>query len=324
MSRKIRDRVWQHSKLSGANKLLLLALAEQADDDGFTWVSYKTLAPMVGVVERQVYRLVDNLIEKGELLVWDQQGQQGGRGYTNIYLVTAGLTQEQIAHVVQSRFELVNSEIDSVISKKGDIYIRLCDVKRIAPATLERTRKPGGYVTLQDEDGNKKPDTSVTHNPNKGDGNVTQKGEVKPESPVKPDTSVTRLHDSLNPIESKDSKQRAANRRPPAILVYQIFHEETGKYCLNNAQIKVIEKEVGTDPDALQRWRESVRAWNLTGNNPKDATGMLDWFRTGKRSNFKGNGNGTHSSISAQPVPLSQQSLAIAAALKSKSKGVTT
>jgi hypothetical protein len=212
MSRKIVDRVWQHSKLSGANKLLLLALAEQADDDGFTWVSYKTLAPMVGVIERQVYRLVDNLIKKGELLVWEQQGQHGGRGYTNIYFVTTGLTQEQMAEVVRIRFDLVTDEIEAVISKKGDIYIKLCDVKRVAPATLERTKKSGGYVTLEDEKGYKKPDTSVTHNNDNSDVSVTQKNEANPENSQKPDTSVTRLlKESLNP-ESNPSKESKRER----------------------------------------------------------------------------------------------------------------
>ena len=215
MSRKIVDRVWKHSGQSGANKLLLLALAEQADDDGFTWVSYKTLAPMVGVIERQVYRLVDNLIKKGELLVWEQQGQHGGRGYTNIYFVTTGLTQEQIADVVRIRFDLVSDEVGPVISKEGDIYIKLCDVKRVAPATLERTRKSGGYVTLEDEEPKEKPDTSVTHNPNNSDVSVTQKDEPKPIETQKPDTNVTRLLEESYLIESNipklDSKRESLN-----------------------------------------------------------------------------------------------------------------
>jgi DNA-binding Lrp family transcriptional regulator len=99
----------------------------------------------------------------------------------------------------------------------------------------------------------------------------------------------------INP--SKESKRESGGQKTPArppdmIPVQKILVEETGKSRLNKAQIKVIQDTVGTDPPALERWRESVRAWNMCGNKPTDATGMLDWFRSGKRSNYDPNRNG--------------------------------
>jgi predicted transcriptional regulator len=303
MSRKISDRVWQHSNLSGANKLLLLALAEQADDDGFTWVGYKTLAPMLGVIERQVYRLVDNLIEKGELLVWEQQGQHGGRGYTNIYLVTTGLTQEQIAETIKRRFDLVSDEIEAVITKKGDTYIKLCDAKRISPTTLERTRKVDTYVIP-----NQKPDTNVTLNLDKGDECVTQLSEAEP---VKPDTNVTRLLKESLKQESNPSKEskreaipqkpRSPNSRPDTIPAARTFVEVTGKHCLNKTQINVLSDRIGNDPAALEKWRSVVEAWLLAGYKLTNITGMLDWYKDGIPQKKNGVTQNGHYSKSDSP-----------------------
>lgn len=263
MSRKIVDRVWQHSHLSGANKLLLLALAEQADDDGFTWVGYKTLAPMLGVIERQVYRLVDNLIEKGEAIVWEQQGQHGGRGYTNIYLVTTGLTQEQIAETVKRRFDLVSDEVEAVITKKGDTYIKLCDVKRISPATLERTRKGDTYVIVDE-----KPDTNVTLNPVKGDVSVTQLNEAKP---VKPDTNVTRLLEDSLDLESNPSKESKRERESHAHKLERIGEVD---YLSQNEPFAVKLSEICGNPHPR---------YVVNGNRKKlaEATAqLLDWDAT--------------------------------------------
>lgn len=109
------------------------------------------------------------------------------------------------------------------------------------------------------------------------------------------------------------TKERTQEHRPPTsdkhqkpktIPICKIFVEETKKNCLTPAQAEVIQKEVGTDPAALQRWRESVRAWSLAGNKLTDGVGLLDWFRTGKRSNYDPGKykNGNHKNDPAPPV----------------------
>ena len=85
--------------------------------------------------------------------------------------------------------------------------------------------------------------------------------------------------------------------RPQEIPAARIFVEVTGKYVLNNTQIREIDERIGRDPPALEKWRETVKAWQLAGNKINGIKGMLDWFRDGIPVYNKQNGamnNGTH------------------------------
>jgi len=35
----------------------------------------------------------------------------------------------------------------------------------------------------------------------------------------------------------------------------------------------------------LATWQDAVQAWVLSGNNKRNISGMLDWYRSGKRDN---------------------------------------
>ena len=77
-------RVWQHSQQSGTALVLMLAIADHANDDGFmAWPSISSLARKARTSERQVYRLVSQLTEVGELEVRRRAGPHG----TNLYRV---------------------------------------------------------------------------------------------------------------------------------------------------------------------------------------------------------------------------------------------
>lgn len=75
--------VWERSIQSGSALLLLLAIADFADDDGFAFPSVARLAKKVRLTERQTWSLIGKLKADGELAV----GVGGGRGRTNRYRV---------------------------------------------------------------------------------------------------------------------------------------------------------------------------------------------------------------------------------------------
>jgi hypothetical protein len=90
MSIKIQSRVWETSKQSGGSLLVLLALADFANDDGYSFPSVGTLARKSRLTERQVQRVLSKLVGDGELLVFPKSGakQQGdGGGFTNQYKI---------------------------------------------------------------------------------------------------------------------------------------------------------------------------------------------------------------------------------------------
>lgn len=178
---------------------MLLALAQHADKDGFCWPGYETLGDMVGLTRRNAMRNLAPSIESGEVIVWEQQGQHGGRGYTNIYLITAGLTSDQIREIVKRRFELQADEVDTVLNKKGDEYITLCYLKRVSIEALLRTKDI------------KKGDKIDTLNGRMGDSLDT----LNQQEAQKGDKIDTRTIESLNLESNLDSVPNGVSDKPP-------------------------------------------------------------------------------------------------------------
>lgn len=73
MSIEVMTRVWKHSKMSGGALLVLLAISDCADDDGYAFPSYKTLAEKSRQDRRQVIRDVKRIVAAGELRI-DERG----------------------------------------------------------------------------------------------------------------------------------------------------------------------------------------------------------------------------------------------------------
>lgn len=87
MSIRVMAKVWEHSQQKGSALLLLLAIADFADDNGKAWPSVATLAKKIRMGERYVQNLIAQLVQSGELAVEDQAGP-----YTaNLYTVLLGV-----------------------------------------------------------------------------------------------------------------------------------------------------------------------------------------------------------------------------------------
>ena len=75
MSVYITSHVWHFSQLRGTALLLVLALADQANDEGYAWPSVATLAHKTRLSERTVQNLMPDIIDSGEVsLVSDASG----------------------------------------------------------------------------------------------------------------------------------------------------------------------------------------------------------------------------------------------------------
>lgn len=81
MSIYLTTEVWQNSSRKGSELLLLLAIADHANEQGVCWPSVDHLARKCRLSPRQVRRLIEKLVDSGEIAV--EQG--GGRRFTNIY-----------------------------------------------------------------------------------------------------------------------------------------------------------------------------------------------------------------------------------------------
>lgn len=94
MSINVMSRVWAKSKQKGSGLLLILALADNADDKGVCWPGLDYLHKKIRMSERQTRRLLDTLEATGEVFV--QRGGNG-RGDKTCYLIASGMGQDEIA-----------------------------------------------------------------------------------------------------------------------------------------------------------------------------------------------------------------------------------
>lgn len=83
MSVKAIDAVWTHSEASGNALLLLLAIADNANDDGYAWPSHKHLGAKTRQSDRNVRRILTQLLDTDELSVV----RNGAWGDPNVYAV---------------------------------------------------------------------------------------------------------------------------------------------------------------------------------------------------------------------------------------------
>lgn len=90
MSIKRMAEVWENSPEKGGALLVLLALADYANDEGVCWPSMATLAHKARMDERNVRRIVGKLTKSGELELVERGGLEKGRPRANRYRVRPG------------------------------------------------------------------------------------------------------------------------------------------------------------------------------------------------------------------------------------------
>jgi DNA-binding transcriptional regulator YhcF (GntR family) len=126
MSIKIMTWIWENSLEEGTNLLMLLAIADHANDDGVCWPSIERLAQRARVKERQAQYIIKNLEANGAIEV--QRGV--GRNNTSLYFVKGA------PDCTFSQKEKVQSSVKKVQSSalKGAVAI--------APEPLEPSIEP--------------------------------------------------------------------------------------------------------------------------------------------------------------------------------------
>lgn len=83
MSIRVMTLVWDRSDLTGVNLLALLAIADNANDEGIAWPSQDYLAVKTRQSDRNLRRILASVIEKGELTL----EERGTYGRSNRYRV---------------------------------------------------------------------------------------------------------------------------------------------------------------------------------------------------------------------------------------------
>ena len=85
MSLKAMSHVWEHSEQRGSRLLMLLAIADFADDHGIAYPGIERLARKTRMSERNAQMTLRALEQAGELLIETGKGIETGHGCTNRY-----------------------------------------------------------------------------------------------------------------------------------------------------------------------------------------------------------------------------------------------
>jgi hypothetical protein len=81
MSIKVATEVWRGSRHKSGNLLVLLALADHADDQGKAWPGVSSLARKARLSERHTRRCLSELLVSGELEILPEPAPSGGKWY---------------------------------------------------------------------------------------------------------------------------------------------------------------------------------------------------------------------------------------------------
>lgn len=102
--------VWNNSKQKGSAKLMLLAIADNANDHGDAYPGIKKLAKKCSTTVRNAQKIIAKLEVDGELKVYSNLGTKTSSGWTNLFRVimkgvndTTPLTLPQGAQGVNGR-----------------------------------------------------------------------------------------------------------------------------------------------------------------------------------------------------------------------------
>ena len=125
MSIKLMSMVWDSFPRGGGEKLVLLALADWAGDDGERiWPAIATIAGKTNMSERQVQRILSRFVDQGILEI--TANEHGGRNLTRHYKINVeainGDGMSPFAEDERVTFEVGKGDICDI---KGDI----CDIK---------------------------------------------------------------------------------------------------------------------------------------------------------------------------------------------------
>lgn len=128
MSIEAMNRVWKQSKQSGSDLLLMLAIADCANDRSYCWPGEGHLAGRTRMSLRNTKRQLIKLEEAGELY----RVKDKGRGRKTFYIVATGLEDPEIEGILIDVFKVAPLEAKFAVSEwrqKGNrsIYVHIKD-----------------------------------------------------------------------------------------------------------------------------------------------------------------------------------------------------
>ncbi|MGA9769562.1 MAG: helix-turn-helix domain-containing protein [Blastocatellia bacterium] len=122
MSIEAMNRVWKLSEQKGSELLLMLALADCANNKSFCWPGEDYLAERIRMSQRHTSRMLTKLEATGELY----RIKDKGRGRKSFYVVAVGLSDHELESLLIEQFKVAPLEAKFAIGEwrqKGNLSV---------------------------------------------------------------------------------------------------------------------------------------------------------------------------------------------------------
>ncbi len=133
MSIKLMTRVWDETRFKGTELLVLLCLADHANDEGTCWPSYTKIALRARCSRRHAIRIMENLRAEGWVKIVGHHRNQNGQA-TNLFRIQA-VTKRGDAHVTPNSEK---GERGDILTNRGDTGGR----KEVTPMSPKPSGEP--------------------------------------------------------------------------------------------------------------------------------------------------------------------------------------
>jgi hypothetical protein len=277
-------RVFQNSEQKGAARLIMLAIAEHADTDGFAYPSAERLANYANLSTRHTERVIAQLKDTPELFVM----AGGGRWKSNRYVVLVGCDLDEAIRRVQCAYKKgqgteiskAHARMILVVNKGVEI---MSDVDQMSEYSSEETPTSdtetptsgvGNTDILSKETPTSDPitPTSDTETPT-SDTETPTSDPITPtpesDEPIEPSLTGQSVEpSSVEPsdffIEPPDLNREREPEEPSKILSlvgYSVFEKKFFEITGRNPKLELHQQEV--NPLAVELWGEGYRVEDL-------------------------------------------------------------
>lgn len=252
-------RVWEHSKHGGGTLLVLLALADYANDNGVCWPDVATLAVKARLTDRQVSNVLNDLIKDGDLAVVPGRG----RGKHSTYAVLVGLTsdqQEKVKSFLRNNFGEIKT-LKNDAHKRGNLRQEKGKFDVFSDADLPQQKASN-------------PDP-IRHDPSENRQSVAKNKKSKPldelshalfdlclvDPDLAPEPMLTRLRKTYQGLKAKEVTQVDVRDR------FSAYWYSDDNWMARKAREAGRNPEPPTPEQVLSEWQKAL-AWKPAKQSP--------------------------------------------------------
>lgn len=233
--------VWKHSTQKGGRKLLLLAIANYADDAGYCWPSQETLAEDSTMSRRHVIRMIEAIEQDGELLV--VRRKRGNRYAVNVWAPSPEYLEGQGSFCDRCNQPHGTLQPLEVKAKAEPVTINLCPKCHKATVKLMRLGfRHALHRLYSDKMSHSAPDGELAESDTDVTSDVT---------PCHIESDIAMSHDPPLTNQSDPSQKDSGADAPPSDDDWLTETRITGESELgemSDAERAQVASPVGTDP----------------------------------------------------------------------------